>query len=99
MPKPKYFLQKSIVPYKKLDVIKPDGNKISFGAKGYSDFILSNGDELRKQRYIKRHQKNEDWNNPNTAGFWSRWLLWNKPNILESIKDTERRFKIKILII
>ena len=50
-------------------------------------------DEARKNRYILRHQKNEDWNNIDTAGFWSRWILWNKPSISESIRDTNNRFK------
>jgi hypothetical protein len=27
-----------------------------------------------------------------TAGFWSRWLLWNKPTIKESYDDIKRRF-------
>ena len=49
--------------------------------------------EDRKNRYIDRHKKNENWNDPTTAGFLSRWILWNKPTITESIRDTKRRFK------
>jgi hypothetical protein len=40
----------------------------------------------------------EDWNNP-SPGFFSRWLLWNKPSLKASIKDTEKRFNIKIHLI
>ena len=58
----------------------------------YEDFTIHKDPE-RKERYIERHSKNEDWHNPLTAGFYSRWILWNKPTITESIKDTNRRFK------
>ena len=47
----------------------------------------------RKQRYIDRHSKNEDRRNPLPAALYSRWILWNKPTITESIRDTNRRFK------
>ncbi len=49
--------------------------------------------EERKNRYIDRHKKNENWNDPTTAGFYSRWITWNKPTLNESIKDTNRKFK------
>ena len=71
---------------------------IDFGAEGYYDFTLT-GDESRKQAYISRHASREDWNKSGilTAGFWSRWLLWNKPSLEESIRDAEKRFNIKII--
>jgi hypothetical protein len=50
----------------------------------------------RKTRYFET-PKGENWNDPYTAGFWSRWVLWNKPTITESIKDIQKRFSnIKI---
>ena len=70
-----------------------DGKKtVSFGAAGMSDFT-KHKDPERKQRYLNRHKKNENWNNPTTAGYLSRWILWNKPTITESIRDTNKRFK------
>jgi hypothetical protein len=81
---------------KKYDVIIDDKKIIRFGSKGMSDYTL-HGDTERKTRYILRHQKRENWNDPYTAGFWSRWVLWNKPTISESIKDIQKRFSnIKI---
>jgi hypothetical protein len=65
---------------------------VYFGSQGASDFTLHK-DEARKQRYIDRHRKNEDWSDPSTAGFYAKHLLWNKPTIQEAIKDTNRRFK------
>ena len=35
----------------------------------------------------------EDWNNPLTAASYATNLLWNKPSLAESIRDTNRRFK------
>ena len=51
-----------------------------------SDFT-HHKDEQRKQRYIHRHKNNEHWlkSGIDTAGFWSRWLLWNKPTIKKVI--------------
>ena len=39
-----------------------DGKKsIHFGAAGMSDYTKHHDDE-RKERYLARHRKNEDWN-------------------------------------
>ena len=65
---------------------------VSFGAIGYSDFT-KHKDEERKERYIARHKVNQDWKDYNTAGFWAKNILWNKPTIEASIKDTDRKFK------
>ena len=71
---------------------------INFGAKGMSDYTIHK-DNKRKERYLKRHSgMGEDWNNP-SPGFFSRWLLWHKPSLKASIKDTEKRFDIKIHLI
>ena len=75
----KYFPYKSDRPDKKYFIITNDNKKIYFGQASASDFTLHK-DEARKQRYINRHKKNENWNNKDTAGFWSRWLLWEKPH-------------------
>lgn len=74
-------------------IITKSGKKVKFGAIGYSDFT-QHKDEARKQRYINRHKKNENWNDKDSAGAWSRWLLWNKPSIKESYADIKRRFSI-----
>ena len=79
-------------PDKKYMAIIDDRKTIHFGQKGASD-MTQHKSEDRKNRYILRHQKNEDWNNIYTAGFWSRWILWNKPSISESIRDTNNRLK------
>jgi len=72
-----------------------DNKKVHFGAKNASDYTIHK-DDARLIRYLKRHWKREDWCNIQTAGALSRWILWNKPSLDDAIKDTERRFKIKI---
>ena len=97
-----FYLHKSDKPAKKyyVEFENPDSKKskrIYFGAAGFPDFILSGGDEERKKRYIARH-KREDWSSPYAgAGFWARWILWNKPTLQSSINDTKERFNIKII--
>ena len=92
-----------ITPSKKKDkkydanIKTKDSNKtISFGAKGMKDYTLHSPDERdeRKKNYISRHKKREDWtkSGADTAGFYSKHLLWNKPTFNESFKDLKRRF-------
>lgn len=65
-----------------------------FGAAGMSDYT-KNRDKDRKQRYLKRHRRNENWNNPLSAGALSRWILWNKETRGASVADYKRRFNLK----
>lgn len=98
------YLQKGTSNKKyKVTVVKPDGSKktVQFGAVGYKDFTLhpKNVRDDKKDRYLKSHKSRENWGKSGiqTAGFWSRWLLWNKPTISASIRDIENRFNIKII--
>ena len=85
-------ISKSSNKNKKYDA-RIDGRKtISFGSAQHSDFT-KHKDPERKQRYIDRHKKNENWSDPTTAGYLSRWILWAKPTIEESIKDLNKRNK------
>src|SRR6056300_784780 len=69
--------------------------QIKFGAYNYSDFTKHKDNE-RKQRYIARHSKmGEDWTNPLTRGYWSRWLLWNLPTIKASLMFIKKDLKNK----
>jgi hypothetical protein len=58
-----------------------------------SDFT-KHGDEERKERYIKRHKVNENWDDPKSAGALSRFVLWNKPTLSASIRDYKSRFNL-----
>lgn len=90
------YLRKSTRPEKKYAVTI--GRKtVHFGAKGMSDYTIHK-DVERKKRYISRHTR-ENWTKSGltTAGFWSRWLLWNKPSIASSKSDISRRFGVKFV--
>ena len=79
---------------------------IHFGEMGYRDYTLMHKKrsgfyekdksvrELTKRRYIKRHRgMGEDWNDPfSGAGFWSRFILWNKPSVKESLAFVMRKY-------
>lgn len=90
-----FYLEHSPLANKKLRVYLPTGKHIDFGASGYEDFT-THKDIARKERYLARHRKRENWNDASTAGFWSRWLLWNKPTMKASIQDIEKKFNIII---
>lgn len=49
--------------------------RVRFGDSTMQDFTQHH-DPARRARYIQRHRAREHWSNPQTAGFWSRWLLW-----------------------
>ena len=81
-------------PDKKYDA-RIDGTKtISFGQKGASDFTKHKNTD-RKDRYIDRHNKNEDWtkSGAKSAGFYSRWITWNKPTLKAGIDGINKRLK------
>ena len=86
----KYYLSKSSRKDKKFMIKSIGGITIHFGQAGASDYTIHK-DEDRKKRYILRHAKNEDWANPQTAGYWSRWVLWHKPTISEAIQSLKQK--------
>ena len=69
------------------------GPTVHFGAVGYQDFT-QHGDEKRKASYLARHEARETWTlqGVRSAGFWARWLLWNKRSLTASITDVNQRF-------
>lgn len=83
---------------KKWDAVfeKPDGKTlvVPFGARGMSDFT-KHKDVTRRNRYIQRHgHMNEDWTDPTTPGALSRYILWSKPSLKDSIRAYKKRFNL-----
>lgn len=101
MPKTVVYLKKSDRDGKKymVTILQANGRKktIHFGAEGMSDYT-KHKDKDRMKLYEARHKSRENWTKSgiNTAGFWSKWILWNKPGLTESIKATEKKFNIDI---
>ena len=85
-----YYPYRSDRPDKKYYIITDKGKRVYFGASGYQDFT-QHGDKERKRLYLARHRPREDWRDKDTAGFWSRWLLWNKGTVRSSFQDVRRR--------
>lgn len=65
-----------------------------FGQENASDYTI-HGDIQRKMNYLARHKEKEYWLIFMTAGSLSRWILWNKPTLTESIKDYMNKFSLK----
>ena len=95
------YLRKSNKKDKKY-MVWVDGKTIHFGAKGYSDYT-KHKEKSRMKRYSERHSrsnkkgaKKEKWTKSGikTAGFWAKWLLWNKPSIGASKRDISSRFGV-----
>ena len=70
-------------------IITNTGKKVYFGAVGYEHYTDGHLDEARRQRYMMRHRKRQNWNNPDTAGYWSfnyLWLYNTKKEAYDNIK-------------
>lgn len=93
-------LKRSDRPEKKwmveLDTGAGRSKTIHFGDKSLPDYTTHNPleREERKRLYLARHRANENWNDPESAGFWSRWVLWNKPTVEASLRDVKARFNL-----
>ncbi len=71
---------------------------IHFGAKGLMDYTKYYKQDkevakVKRDAYLARH-RNENWNDPTTAGSLSRWILWNMPTVEESVKDFKKKFNL-----
>ena len=79
---------------KKFKAVIDDKKTVHFGAKGYSDYT-KHKDPERKERCIDRHKQREDWGKSgvDSAGFYSKHVLWNKPTLQSSVNDLNKKFK------
>jgi len=93
-------LSKSSRPEKKymVTLIGNSGREITihFGSAGMKDYTLYGPSEREAHKilYIQRHRVTEDWNNPETAGFWSKHVLWNLPTVTASLQNVKKRFHL-----
>ena len=84
---------------KKYTATLPSGKKVHFGAKGYQDFT-QRGDEARRTSYLARHGGGgQDWGDRETAGYWSRWLLWEKSSLTAAAAALRKKgVKLKLRV-
>jgi len=75
---------------------------IHFGAKNYKDYTIYSQElskeeaDKKKNAYIARHKVNENFNDYLTAGFFAVHVLWNLPTVSASLRDTIKRFNLKL---
>ena len=76
-------------------LLQENGRKktVHFGAKNMDDYTKT-GDVEQKSRYIQRHKDKENWNDPLTAGFWAKHILWNKTTVQASLAETKRQYNL-----
>lgn len=87
-----YYPYISDIASKKFFVITNTGKKLYFGQAGAEHFTEGHLDETRRRAYMNRHKKNENWNNPNTAGFWSYRYLWLYPTYKEAYENIKKKY-------
>jgi hypothetical protein len=93
--KKKYFPYPSDRPAKKFYIITNDNKKVYFGDSNFQHFTEGHLDERRKWAYISRHRRNENWSNPDTAGFWAFHYLWLYPTYEQAMKRINKIIKKK----
>lgn len=56
---------------------------------------IDHGDENKRNAYIARHSKLENWNDPYAAGTLSRYILWgDSTNIIDNINLYRKKFNL-----
>jgi len=92
-------IKKSDKPKKKMMATFYDGEKkkrtIHFGQFGADDYTKTK-DKAQRRRYIERHRRNENWNDPMTAGTLAKYILWGSSTSLRTnINNYKKRFNLK----
>jgi len=87
-------IEKSPKPSKKFRAFFDNGKHTDFGASGMSDYTIHH-DKERRKRYIQRHLKDLDTNDPTKPGFLSMFVLWgSSTNINDNIKRYKKIFNL-----
>ena len=79
---------------KKIMAVMENKKTLHFGDSRYSDYT-KHKDPERKKTYLSRHKK-DNYTNLLYPSFYATNLLWNKPTLKESIKNTNEKFNINI---
>lgn len=71
-------------PMRMRSYVRRHGGRIPSSVERLEDPAL-----VQKAMLSVRRSSREDWSDPRTPGFWSRWLLWSQP----TIDDAKRTIK------
>ena len=88
-----YYPYVSDVPNKKFYIITNNSRRLYFGDSRYEHFTEGHLNEIRRKAYMNRHKKNENWNNIDSAGFWSYHYLWRFPTYKEAYEEIQKILK------
>jgi hypothetical protein len=77
------LIQKSTRAGKRFMATYANGKVVHFGQAGGQTYI-DHGDKTKREAYLARHKKRENWNDPFSAGALSRWLLWGDSSNMET---------------
>lgn len=77
------LIQKSTRKGKRFMATYANGKVVHFGLEGGQTYI-DHGDKIKRENYLLRHKKRENWNDPFSAGSLSRYLLWGDSTNLET---------------
>ena len=75
--------------------IKNPDMRIDFGLKDGSTYI-DHGDKLKRQNYLSRHKKNEDWTKLNPGSASARILWGDSRDIEKNLEDYIDYFNLEV---
>ena len=79
---------------KRFEATFSDGSTTKFGQTNTTiGTFIDHKNEKLKTNYIKRHIRDLRTFDHKRAGYLSLFLLWNKPNLKDSIEDFNKRIK------
>ena len=76
-------IEKSTRAGKRFMATYANGKVVHFGQAGGKTYI-DHGDKAKREAYLARHKKRENWNDPYSPGALSRWLLWGDTTSLDT---------------
>jgi hypothetical protein len=77
------LIEKSTRKGKRFMATYANGKVVHFGQEGGKTYI-DEGDKIKRENYLLRHKKRENWNDPFSAGSLSRYLLWGESTNMET---------------
>jgi hypothetical protein len=86
----KYYPYPSDKKSKKYFIITNDNKKVYFGDSRYEHYIEGHLDHDRRGKYMRRHRKNENWDDKDTPGFWSYQFLWWFPTCNQAYENIKK---------
>ena len=94
-----YILKKSNQKNKRFVIIMPERNHKHHFASNVGKTFIDGRTEKEKEAWIKRHQKDKNYNNKHSGIFFSRHLLWGKhTDLKKNIKELEKLLNVKIKV-